>query len=268
METLKINLLVCSILLLIFYSCHPNGDNPVINPTTAKKLLYEWNFSQSNPLHDLSELNSNVSIVVDPLDSTNKVLKFILPNGEYRTEAGVGYPYYFYADTNDSVHGDEFWVGMRILKFKEPFSGSNTTASIFQIGPVQNTVTYPGVTSSGHYQLMLSTTTDKWRWREFTSVFDPNTNNSEIGSVNYGKWDRFVFHCRVRSNNTGLIEVWQNDVKIYAVTRQNAIQYDRTRIKWGIYIGAGNTVHETLKCYFDDVKIGNRNASYDDVSSK
>jgi hypothetical protein len=64
------------------------------------------------------------------------------------------------------------------------------------------------------------------------------------------------------------MEVWQNDVKIYTVTRQNGIQYDRTRIKWGIYIGEGNTVHETIKCYFDDVKIGGSTANYDLVNPK
>jgi hypothetical protein len=267
MESSKKVSLYCLILFL-FTSCKPNGDDPITDPPIAKKILYSWNFSESNSLHDLAELTSNVSIVADPLDSTNKVLQCILPNGEYRTEASVGAPHYFNADNNDSIHGDEFWVGMRILKYKEPFTGSNTTPSIFQIGPVQNTVTYPGTTSAGHYQLTLSTTTNKWKWREYTSVFDPNTYSGEISSVNYGKWDRFVFHCRVRSNNTGLIEVWQNDVKIYSAARQNGIKYDRTRIKWGIYIGAGNTVHETLKCYFDDVKIGNRNAVYGDVVPK
>lgn len=64
------------------------------------------------------------------------------------------------------------------------------------------------------------------------------------------------------------MEVWKNDVKIYSAARQNGVQYDRTRIKWGIYIGAGNTVHETIKCYFDDIKIGNLNAGYNDVVPK
>ena len=267
MRTL-IKVLFYSFFLLFLNGCNPANENPIDNSTTPRMLLYSWNFSESIPLHDLEEVNSNVTVVADPLDSSNKVLQFVLPNGEYRTEASVGAPYYFNADTNDSDHGDEFWVGMRILKYKEPFTGSNTTPSIFQIGPVQNTVTYPGTTSAGHYQLTLSTTSNKWKWREYTSVFDPNTYSGEISSVNYGKWDRFVFHCRVRSNNTGLIEVWQNDVKIYTATRQNGIKYDRTRIKWGIYIGAGNTVHETIKCYFDDVKIGNQNASYNDVVPK
>lgn len=233
-----------------------------------KALLYHWNFSETNPLHDLNELTANVSIVADPLDSTNKVLQFVLPNGEYRSEASVGAksPHYFYADSVDSAHGDEFWIGVRILKFKEPFSGSNTNASIFQIGPVHN-IYFPK-NGKGHYQLRLSTTTDTWKLREFESLCDPYSYNANISSVNYGQWDRFVFHCRFRGNDTGLIEIWQNDVKIYSAARQNGVKNARTRIKWGIYLGAENTEHETIKCYFDDIKVGGSDANYESVNPK
>jgi hypothetical protein len=64
------------------------------------------------------------------------------------------------------------------------------------------------------------------------------------------------------------MEVWKNDVKIYSAARQNGVPYDRTRIKWGMYVGAGNINHETAKCYFDDIKIGNRKARYEDVVPK
>ena len=233
-----------------------------------KALMYQWNFSESNPLHDLNELTANVSIVADPLDSTNKVMQFVLSDGEYRSEASVGAksPHYFYADSTDEVHGDEFWIGVRILKFKEPFTGSNTNVSIFQIGPVHN-IYFPK-NGKGHYQLRLSTTTNKWKLREFESLCDPHSCNDDISSVNYGKWDRFVFHCRFRSNDTGLLEIWKNDVKIYSATRQNGIKNARTRIKWGVYLGAENTVHETIKCYFDDIKIGGLEANYDLVNPK
>ena len=191
-----------------------------------------------------------------------------MPNSEYRTEASIGAtsPHYFYADSIDTAHGDESWVGLRILKFKEPFSGNNTNASIFQIGPVHN-IYYPK-NGKGHYQLRLSTTTDTWKLREFESMCDPYNLNADISTVNYGKWNRFVFHCKFRSNNTGLMEIWQNDVKIYSETRQNGVKNARTRIKWGIYLGAGNTDHETIKCYFDDIKVGGSKANYEAVSSK
>lgn len=268
MRTL-IKALFYSYFLLFLNGCNPANENPIDNSTTPRKLLYSWDFSESSPLHDLNELTSNVSVATDPLDPTNKVMQVILPKGEYRTEASVGAssPHYFYIDkSSDFIHGDEIWAGVRIFKYKETFGGSNTNASIFQIGPVQRT-TDP-TNGSGHYQLILSTTTDKWKWREFTSSCNPGYYNDTISTTRYGKWERFVFHIRFRSNNTGLMEVWKNDVKIYSAARQNGVEYDRTRIKWGMYVGAGNINHETNKCYFDDIKIGNRNSGYDDVVPK
>jgi len=242
-----------------------NSNSPAQVDSDKKRLLYSWTFSESNPLHDLAELTPDVTVVEDPLDPSNKVMQCVLPNGEYRTEASVGAksPHYFYADSIDSAHGDEIWVGFRLLKFNEPFSGTNTNVSIFQIGPVHN-IYFPK-NGKGHYQLRLSTTTDKWKLREFESMCDPNTCNDDISAVNYGQWDRFVFHCKFKSDNTGVFEIWRNDVKIYSATRQNGVKNARTRVKWGIYLGAGNTEHETLKCYFDDVKIGGSNANYDVV---
>ena len=269
MKNLKL-LISLFILALNFGSCKSfSENNPPANPTQAKKLLYQWNFSESDPLHDLDELNSNITLVNDPLDSTNKVMQIVLPNGAYRTEASVGAtsPHYFNIDqSSDSIHGDEIWAGVRILKYKEPFSGANTNASIFQIGPVQRTI--DPTNGSGLYQLILGTTIDKWKWREYTSSCNPGYYSDTISTTRYGKWERFVFHCKFRSNNTGLIEVWKNDVKIYTVTRQNGVQYDRTRIKWGIYIGQGNINHESIKCYFDEVKVGGSKANYELVTTR
>lgn len=258
------------VLVLSFLSCDDIDTNENKEPVSAKKILYEWNFSDEKPFHDLAELTENVSVVSDPLDSTNKVQQFILNKGESRTEVSVGAssPHYFYADKNDSVHGEEFWVGFKILKFKEPFTGANTSPSIFQIGPIQNTVSNPGITSKGHYQLMLNTESDEWKWREYSSDFNPNSYSSDISTINYGKWDRLVFHCIFRSDDTALIEIWQNDKKIYSKKRQNGTKHSRTRIKWGIYVGTSNKANEKLTCYFDDIKIGNQLSGYNDVVPK
>jgi hypothetical protein len=267
MKVLKLCYLYSIFVLLL--ACKSNDDKAVEPVLPVNKLLYSWSFSEVNPLHDLAELTSNVSVVTDPLDATNKVMQVILPKGEYRTEASVGAtsPHYFYIDkSTDFTNGDEIWAGVRILKYKEPLGGVNTNASIFQIGPLHRTIDTKN--GSGHYQLILSTKTDKWKWREFTSSCNPGYYNDTISTPKYGEWERFVLHCRFRSNNTGLMEVWKNDVKIYSAARQNGVEYARTRIKWGIYLGAGNVDHETIKCYFDDVKIGGANASYDDVSNR
>ena len=244
----------------------PAPENP--EKPAATGLLYQWDFEGNIPIHDFNEITPNVSVVADPLDPANRVMLCVLPVGEYRTEvcAGASKIHYFYADSTNVEHGDEFWVGVRILKMLEYYSGTNAYPSIFQIGPVQNPVTYPQETSFGHYQLHLNTKTDKWRLREFKSVYDPNEYADDIAPLNYGRWEKFVFHCIFRSNDTGLLEIWKNGVKVYSQKRQNGIKYDRTRIKWGVYIGAGNSVNSDVKCYFDDIKIGGANSSYDEVT--
>lgn len=264
----KVFKIITVIVFGIFLLGCKNTD-PVV-PPTIKSLLYQFNFEGNNSTDFLNGLDGNEFVTTDTVNPANKVLKCVLPNGVYRSEASVGpgSPHYFYADTNDAAHGDEFWIGIRIFKLLEKYTGSNASPSIFQIGPVQNLVTYPGVTSAGLYQLQLNTSTNKWKWREFSSVFNSNSTNTDISPVNYGKWDRFVFHCRFRSNSTGLIEVWQNDVLIYSLSRQNAIKNDRAFIKWGVYLGAGNTVHEPLSCYFDDVKVGGSGSNYQEVVPK
>ena len=242
-------------------------DSSTIKQDKLSGLLYQWSFDEPNPFHDLAESTQNVTIVADPFNPSNKVLCCYLPNGEYRSEVSVGNPkiHYFFADSIDNVHGEEIWIGVKILKMKEAYTGVNKSPCIFQIGPLKNEIIFPGKVSSGHFQLQLNTETDKWKWREFKSDYNFNYCKEDISPVNYGMWEKFVIHCVFKSNSQGLIEVWQNGTKIYSEKRQNGIRFDRTRIKWGVYIGAGNTEHEPLHCYYDNVKIGGRKSSYQEV---
>lgn len=270
-----------SLALLLLCSCSKDvgQTNPLSqdmgneSPTPAQSksgsLLYHWSFDEQNPMHDLAEFNQNVSIVADPLNPSNNVMLCSLPDGEFRAEvsAGTPSPHYFYCDTADAAHGDEIWVGFKLLKPQQEYSyGANTNPSIFQIGPVMNTVTYPGVSSAGHYQLQLNLSANQWRWREFASVYNPNnTVGVNIAATSPDQWEYFVMHCLFRSDDTGLMEIWRNGVKIYSLNRRNGIKNDRTRIKWGVYLGAGNNVHSPLQCYFDEIKIAGAGATYSDV---
>lgn len=252
------------------YSC---SKNPVdsFNPTAKdySKVFLQWDF-EKEPTGLMGYPSNDIQIVADPLNPTNKVMKCTMAEGEYRTEVSPTMRTstslnYFHADDSSLETGDEFWLGIRILKPQEDYDGN---PSIVQIGPINNPTNNPGVTSAGHYQLQWKSAYNKWRWREFQSTFDPNTTSSDVVTVNYGVWERFVFHCRFRSNSTGLIEVWKDGKLVYSATRQNGTAKSQTRIVWGVYAGIGNTLHPDIVCYFDDIKIGNRNAGYDDVVPK
>lgn len=241
------------------------------NSPTASAILHAWDFEGSEPLRELIEYDPNVvTVTADPLNPLNKVMKCYLPDGSYRTECVVGDNgkiHFFHCDSQDKKTGRELWIGARILFIEqEAYVGTNNYSSTFQIGPVQNPVSLPGVTSAGHYQLQLGVKSHEWRWREFKSVYNPNEYVGNISKVSVGKWDRFVFHCIFRSDDNALMEVWQNDKKIYTCQRQNGIIGDRTRIQWGVYLGANNGSHTPLTCYFDDIKVGNVDANYDAVA--
>ena len=257
-------------LIFLSMSCK-SAVEELVKPPVAdySKVFLQWDF-EKEPTGLLGYPSSNIQIVADPLNPANKVMKVNLPEGEYRTEVSPNMRTssslnYFHADDSSLETGDEFWLGIKILKPKEDPSGQPV---IVQLGPINNPTNNPGVTSAGHYQLQWKSDTDKWRWREFQSTFDPNTTSTDMVTVNYGVWEKFVFHCKFKSNANGLIEVWRNGEKIYTVTRQNGTAKSQTRIVWGVYTGIGNVTHPDFSCYYDDVKIGNRNASYNDVVPK
>lgn len=245
----------------------PSGSGS--SSDTRNNLLYAWDFeSGANPTHDLGTVSGTFEIVDDPLGDANKVLKCLLPQGEYRTEFVVGTPdiHYFYCDSGDERTGDEIWAGFRVLKLRQSVTGSNNNVSTFQVGPVQNIITYPGTTSSGHYQLQMNLKTDQWRIREYESVYNPDHSTArDLTAIDYAHWESFVIHCIFRSSSDALFEIWKNGEKIFSQQRKNGIPHDRTRIQFGLYIGAGNSLDGDLTCYFDDIRIGGREARFEDV---
>ena len=270
MKHILFRLFIFVSLIFLLMSCNSAVEEPVKPPVADfSKVFLQWDF-EKEPTGLLGYPSANIQIVTDPLNPANKVMKVNLPEGEYRTEVSPNMRTssslnYFHADDSSIETGDEFWLGIRILKVHEDF---DCNPSIVQIGPINNPTNNPGVTSAGHYQLQWKSSYNKWRWREFQSTFDPNTTSTDMVTVNYGVWEKFVFHCKFKSNVNGLIEIWKDGQLIYGVTRQNGTAKSQTRIVWGVYGGAGFTTHPNLVCYFDDIKIGNRNAGYDDVVPK
>lgn len=232
-------------------------------------LLYSWDFEgDDDPMHDLGVVSGSFEITDDPLGDANKVLKCVLPRGEYRTELVIGTPgiHYFYCDSGDASTGDEIWAGFRVLKLRQTVSGSNNNVSTFQIGPVQNIVTYPGTTSAGHYQFQMNLKQNRWRIREYDSVYNPGNSTAEdLADIAYGHWESIVIHCIFRSSSDALFEIWKNGEKIFTRQRKNGIPHDRTRIQFGLYIGAGNTLDGDLICYFDDIRVGGNRSGFQEV---
>lgn len=245
------------------------------NPEDNENILASWDFEGDNALHDLhfekiEDINS--LIVDDPLNENNKVMYFELPAGSDRREvmwADGNNNYYLYPNNNDSEHGDEFWIGFKVYVPKLNGAQQNNSPSIFQVGPISNRVQFDG--SYGFYQLMAPSHYAYWRWRKFISKYSPvgNITETKLSSLRYNQWEKFVIHCKLKNNdNEGLIEIWKNGERIYTLQQKNAELDTRVVIKWGVYIGTGNSSKDVLSCYYDDIKIGNALSGYDAVVSK
>ena len=283
---------IFAFMLMIQTACTAQITQSII--PKKSEIFYSWDFEGANPLHNLSiedesQSKNGVTVVTDPLNPANKVLKTVMLKGNDRTEVSLYSSdlkkiIYFYADAskgfNDKANsipdsnslGSEVWMSIKVLK--PQFQNTKSIKpSIVQLGPVSNSTLNPPVSSSGFCQLRIRSgptpESDSWNWRIFGSkVYTPTALviDNNFTSLKYGKWERFILHCKYSTGTDGVIEVWKDGTKYISSTGVNAFAFNRFRIKWGVYIGIGNSADQDLTCYFDDVKIAGCNSSYEEIS--
>lgn len=95
----------------------------------------------------------------------------------------------------------------------------------------------------------------------------------DLGVFDKDQWRAYVMHVKHSAGSDGLIEIWRDGVKImnrsganmYAVTGD----FHNPKLKLGIYKsdwnGSGTTQSTQRVLYFDDIKIGNEYATYNDM---
>jgi hypothetical protein len=163
-------------------------------------------------------------------------------------------------------------MSIKILKPQEQ-NTNGIKPCVVQLGVVSNATLIPPVGSSGFCQLRVHNSSkpngDSWNWRIFGGrVYTPEDLNVDYDFTKpaYGKWEKFVFHCKYSTGSDGVIEVWKDGKRYINEKGVNAISFNRFRIKWGLYLGIGNSAGEDLNCYFDDVKIAGSNSSLEEIS--
>lgn len=82
------------------------------------------------------------------------------------------------------------------------------------------------------------------------------------------QWHEIVLHFIHAHNSEGLVEVWHNGKKV--ITHQGGNMYDNVLPKWkiGIYKAAfkfGSSKRERRVAYFDNIKVGSSEATFDDM---
>jgi hypothetical protein len=95
----------------------------------------------------------------------------------------------------------------------------------------------------------------------------------DLGAFDKDQWHAYVMHVKHSSGSDGLVEIWKDGAKI--LNRAGANMYkvggDITNpgIKMGIYKSGWNGTSKTSSSirvlHFDDIKIGNENATYADM---
>jgi hypothetical protein len=95
-----------------------------------------------------------------------------------------------------------------------------------------------------------------------------NTESVDLGSISKNTWNQFVFHVIHSSGSDGLIEVWRNGNRLIQRKGPNMYSGPLPRWKVGIYKPTWerkSTDTDVRVAFFDNIRIGNQNASYDEM---
>ena len=92
----------------------------------------------------------------------------------------------------------------------------------------------------------------------------------DLGPITKNTWHEFVLHFIHSYGSDGLIEIWHNGTKVLTVNGGN--MYDDVLPKWkiGLYKAAFKTDNSLVTkrvIYFDNIRVGNSNATYADMTS-
>jgi hypothetical protein len=96
---------------------------------------------------------------------------------------------------------------------------------------------------------------------------------NDLGVFEKNSWQSYVMHIKHSTGSGGLIELWRNGVKLMNRYGANMTSVDddehNPSLKLGIYKSAWNgsstTETSTRVIYYDDIKIGNEYATYEDM---
>src|SRR5690606_19776500 len=114
---------------------------------------------------------------------------------------------------------------------------------------------------SGSPYLSLRVANDRFQFRIGKEYID-------LGRVVKDVWHQYVFHIKHATGSGGFVDVWQNGEKVISKTGKSSDSAIQPNWKLGIYKPTWekrSTSTSKRIIYYDNVKIGNRNASYEEM---
>jgi hypothetical protein len=194
---------------------------------------------------------------------------------------------YIYSQWQDPVHramlakyktakiGDIRWYGVSIYvdpSWRDTTRDPNGTI-VFQWHRVPD----PGeATKSPHLSIQI-TRDDVWK---IVNLSDPNPITTpgsskmiswNVGNVEKGKWVDWVVHAKWSYKSDGILKVWKDGELLVNYAGPNLFNDQQPEfIMFGVYKARWNhelpSQRNTLTVYFDGIKVGDANSSYNDVA--
>ena len=92
----------------------------------------------------------------------------------------------------------------------------------------------------------------------------------DLGAISKNRWHEFVLHVIHSPHSDGLVEVWRDARQVLTV--QGGNMYDSFLPKWkiGLYKAGFKTEKSLVDrrvIYFDNIRVGNKNAGFKDMTS-
>ncbi|MFW5866980.1 MAG: polysaccharide lyase [Armatimonadota bacterium] len=97
---------------------------------------------------------------------------------------------------------------------------------------------------------------------------DWDYTTTQLGPTPYDRWIDFVFHVRWAPTGGGFVEVWMDGEKVVDEHDVKVGFNDEfgPYTGFGIYKWPGASDHERRVIYFDEIRKGNENATFEDVA--
>lgn len=177
----------------------------------------------------------------------------------------------------DFTPEEERWYGFSVYIDPSTQYTLNEAAggpAVLQLHQVDGCGSGPGP----HLVIVFAKTSGLWRIFNYSSNHQPCATSGDIVTKNYnghpwvtGVWTDFVIHARWSIGATGFLTIWQDGDMIVNDTGQNTKpNYKRDVLKFGVYqpwwIGHTPPAGEKMVVYHDNIKVGDENSSFAEVS--
>lgn len=111
-----------------------------------------------------------------------------------------------------------------------------------------------------------------WAAAAINTTYDGEVTYN-LGAYCTNTWVDWVVHVKFAYNNTGILEVWRDGIKLFARTNLpnsfNDVYYPYPKFgiyKWGWNGWQSFSPYSTLIQYYDEIKIGGSNSNYQEVA--